>query len=341
MADGDLLFRNRSGTLSYYQPDGNMNERTLTDQSGTISDQYSYDAYGKTTHASGSNANPYQYKGQQYDSATALYNLRARYYTPTQGRFLSRDTASFDTKNPVELNRYVYTGDEPVNRTDPRGTSFVDYTQILQYVQKDGRALNMEGQWERNLLAGDTYWFAAWVFYGFGVFLYSLDQAKVFRDEDDKEGCHRTWFTEWPAVTVALGAIDPLANGKIPVTMLKDVIAVKGNNCPGFRQVLRMESWLDGAWDFIDQEGTGFSNHAERVLYRRYSPLIPSMEMPNGSFYAIGIGNPNGLCGEEQPDGGVGGMFCRAFFVDYQIPEPRMTWMTPSFLYAIPYDPEG
>jgi hypothetical protein len=69
LGEGNLLSQNRAGSLSDYLPDGNGNIRLLTKSSGSISDQYGYDAYGNTTHSSGSNLNPYQYKGQQYDPA--------------------------------------------------------------------------------------------------------------------------------------------------------------------------------------------------------------------------------------------------------------------------------
>jgi RHS repeat-associated protein len=34
---------------------------------------------------------PSFYRGEQYDSDLGLYYLRARYYNPATGRFLSRD----------------------------------------------------------------------------------------------------------------------------------------------------------------------------------------------------------------------------------------------------------
>jgi RHS repeat-associated protein len=50
----------------------------------------------------------YLYTGQQYDSATDLYSLRARYYDAGVGRFVSRDTWAYNFESPVELNRHVY-----------------------------------------------------------------------------------------------------------------------------------------------------------------------------------------------------------------------------------------
>src|SRR5690606_13760080 len=47
--------------------------------------------------------------------------LRARYYNPTDGRFISRDTWSGDMNNPLSLNRWNYTHSNPINYTDPTG----------------------------------------------------------------------------------------------------------------------------------------------------------------------------------------------------------------------------
>lgn len=79
------------------------------------------DLEARLTQHSGSTENAYQYTGQQYDEATGFYSLRARYYDPAAGRFLTRDTYPLDHHNPVELNRYMYTAGNPVNYADPSG----------------------------------------------------------------------------------------------------------------------------------------------------------------------------------------------------------------------------
>jgi uncharacterized protein RhaS with RHS repeats len=43
---------------------------------------------------------------------------RARYYSPTFGRFISEDPAGFNGG----INLYEYTGDNPISFTDPFGT---------------------------------------------------------------------------------------------------------------------------------------------------------------------------------------------------------------------------
>jgi len=121
LGDDELFAQTRSGAVSYYLEDGQGSVRLLTDANGAITDSYTYDAFGNTLTSQGTTVNPYRYTGQQLDSLTGLYDLRARYYDPTSGRFLSRDTASLDFSNPVELNRYSYAEENPVNLRDPSG----------------------------------------------------------------------------------------------------------------------------------------------------------------------------------------------------------------------------
>ena len=45
----------------------------------------------------------------------------ARYYTPSTGRFLSRDPLDGDPTDPQSLHKYLYAGGDPVNRIDPSG----------------------------------------------------------------------------------------------------------------------------------------------------------------------------------------------------------------------------
>lgn len=48
---------------------------------------------------------------------TGLYYYRARYYSPTLGRFLQTDPIGGND----DLNEYAYTGGDPLNNDDPTG----------------------------------------------------------------------------------------------------------------------------------------------------------------------------------------------------------------------------
>ncbi|HEU0291246.1 MAG TPA: RHS repeat-associated core domain-containing protein [Anaerolineales bacterium] len=128
----ELLSQTRSGSTNYYLQDGQNSTRALTNGSGTVTDTYSYTAFGELLNQTGSTTNSYLYTGQQYDSLTGLYSLRARYYNPALGRFLSQDTYPYSFSNPVELNRYVYAANSPINLTDPTGNAaMVEYSLLL------------------------------------------------------------------------------------------------------------------------------------------------------------------------------------------------------------------
>jgi RHS repeat-associated protein len=93
----------------------------LTNSNGTVTDEYEYDAYGNSFTKSGTTPNNYLYRGEQYDSDLALYYLRARYYNPATGRFLSRDPEDGKLTDPASLHKYLYANGDPINGIDPRG----------------------------------------------------------------------------------------------------------------------------------------------------------------------------------------------------------------------------
>jgi RHS repeat-associated protein len=119
---------------SYYLYDGQGSVRGLTNSAGAVTDSYSYDAFGNLLTSQGSTVNPYRYDGQLYDSLTGLYDLRARYYDPTVGRFTSADTADVTLDNPTELNRYLYVASDPVNAADPTGHTLEEEAELEEQI---------------------------------------------------------------------------------------------------------------------------------------------------------------------------------------------------------------
>lgn len=119
---------NNAWTPSFYGYDGMGSVRTLTNSAGATTDSYEYDAFGNEINSTGTTPNNYLYRGQQYDPDLGLYYLRARYYNPLTGRFMSRDPNNpepFDANGmPVDLrslHKYLYANGNPVDLLDPTG----------------------------------------------------------------------------------------------------------------------------------------------------------------------------------------------------------------------------
>jgi RHS repeat-associated protein len=91
--DEDLGRTDSSGSSSYLT-DGLGSTVALASSSGTVTTQYTYDPFGATTSSGASSSNSYQYTGRQNDPS-GLYYDRARYYSPSQQRFISSDPAGF------------------------------------------------------------------------------------------------------------------------------------------------------------------------------------------------------------------------------------------------------
>lgn len=95
----------------YYLTDGSGSTLALVDSSGTVVQSYDYDAWGNVRSSSGTSATEFQYTGEQRDPTGLIY-LRARYYDPMTGSFLSSD--------PMGTG-YSYASGNPASRVDPLG----------------------------------------------------------------------------------------------------------------------------------------------------------------------------------------------------------------------------
>jgi RHS repeat-associated protein/uncharacterized repeat protein (TIGR01451 family) len=110
-----------SATWTFYHTDGLGNTRFLTDPSGSITDRYSYDAFGAERSHTGASTQPFTYTGEQVDPEAGLVFLRARYLDPTTGRFISKDNFPGIDTLPQSLNRFAYVNNNPLNDIDPEG----------------------------------------------------------------------------------------------------------------------------------------------------------------------------------------------------------------------------
>ncbi len=109
----------------YFLGDALGSVRQLTNNNGAVTYASAYDPYGVTTQTYGASQTAYGFTGE-YTSNEMVY-LRARYYVPGMGRFLTRDTWGGDDQIPLSFNGWNYTYSNPINYSDPSGYS-VDCT---------------------------------------------------------------------------------------------------------------------------------------------------------------------------------------------------------------------
>jgi len=126
LTDGEALYvpgvgQYRDGEWTYYLADGLGSVRQLADGQGYIVQRYDYSPFGRVVAAEGGQADPLQYTGEQWDGDAGLLYLRARWYDPTTGRFLTRDPFPGLAALPQTQHPYIYVHNNPINLTDPGG----------------------------------------------------------------------------------------------------------------------------------------------------------------------------------------------------------------------------
>lgn len=128
----EILSRTAAGETFYYLQDRQGSVTALTNGSGQIVEQYSYDAWGtpeiRTAPTTGNPrgsivpntafSNRFLFTGREWASNYGFYEYRARAYQPALGRFISEDPLSFAGG---DSNLFRYCGGDPVNRIDPFG----------------------------------------------------------------------------------------------------------------------------------------------------------------------------------------------------------------------------
>jgi RHS repeat-associated protein len=111
-ANGEILARD------YFVYDGLGSCRALVSSSGIVVAKYDYDVYGSIRGQEGQRANSFKYVaqiGHPTDEETGLIYMRARYYDPEIGRFVSEDPGQNG------INWFIYTTNNPVNMIDYDG----------------------------------------------------------------------------------------------------------------------------------------------------------------------------------------------------------------------------
>ncbi|MBQ2513762.1 MAG: hypothetical protein II535_01055, partial [Bacteroidales bacterium] len=155
-----------TGALYYLHRDHLGSVTTITNSSGAIVQELSYDAWGNLR-------NPYTWSGSftgtpkfdrgftghEHHSHFGLINMNGRMYDPLMCSFLSVDTYVQDPENPQNFNRYAYCLNNPLKYVDPSG-EFIWVIPNIGY-SKDGGlsfgltfAVGLPGLWSAQASVG-------------------------------------------------------------------------------------------------------------------------------------------------------------------------------------------
>jgi RHS repeat-associated protein len=117
-----------------YLYDPHTSVSLLLDQANAVKESYGYSAYGaanaaltKTASGFSNTTNPYRYTGKRLDSGSGTYDMGARRYSASTGRFLQYDLYynALDNlglaEDPLTQNRYALAGANPVNFVEVDG----------------------------------------------------------------------------------------------------------------------------------------------------------------------------------------------------------------------------
>jgi RHS repeat-associated protein len=145
--------------------DGLGNVIGLTDSMVTPRSLYDYDAWGQNLGAGPDTLNRARFKGALWiGSDVEIYFMRARWYEPKTGRFLSEDPLGLE----AGINQYAFSSDDPINHSDPEGLDALEiddpcpdgyHVGTVQVVELDG-ATGLTGKCVSNSGTGpdQPYW---------------------------------------------------------------------------------------------------------------------------------------------------------------------------------------
>ncbi len=121
----------------------------LTNTDSEVENYYQYDVFGNIREQQENVENVFKYAGEQLDSETQQYYLRARFYNPVIARFTQEDAYRGDG-----LNLYVYVVNNPLLWLDPSGHAKCSTSGTKKIPGPNGTMITQEYD---NLVYGGRY----------------------------------------------------------------------------------------------------------------------------------------------------------------------------------------
>ena len=274
----ELISQERDGKKSYYVYDGHGSVVGLSNESGIVTDTYSYDAFGILLKSTDSTKNCYRYCGEQFDETMGLYYLRARYMDTSTGRFISQDSYAGSISDPISLHKYLYANANPVMNSDPSGYMnkaeliaaeiilgivAVSYAMASQSVMgigmpiiKELRALNAVDMYEDTLIDFQLEFGA--VGYGYSDYIFGDLLTKPFKN---------IWITPLPEPEPWIETFPISSEGTSVIVYYDYKKPVSGKT--GKEAANDVPSWAKGNRPYTNESGKDF---AKRLMDEKYGP---------------------------------------------------------------------
>ncbi|HEX5057246.1 MAG TPA: RHS repeat-associated core domain-containing protein, partial [Gammaproteobacteria bacterium] len=129
-----LSLNNVTEGTQFYLFDALGSVTNLIKPGGAIQARYQYDAWGTIRNKVGDSENVFGFTGHEMDTESGLIYMKARFYDPDLGQFLSQDLFEGATDTPPSLHKYLYAYENPTVYTDPDGNE----TKTYKYVDENG-----------------------------------------------------------------------------------------------------------------------------------------------------------------------------------------------------------
>ncbi|WP_017327373.1 RHS repeat domain-containing protein [Synechococcus sp. PCC 7336] len=229
--------------VTYFHADGLGSTRILTDSAGEIVSQFDYDAFGRELFQQGADTD-FQFAGEQRDDVLELDYLRARYYDPDLGRFISRDPFPGFLDDPYSLHKYQYAHNNPVNNTDPSGLFTLNEVTATTIV--GGTLFAIAGLSLQNHITGDNFLVAFIDLVNLGV-----ENTFSFPINENFKGIGNVGLSPTPNPVLDLDG-SPLGSGALDGPLLGEPLAPPHSGAGGDIDINPADAFLTDSNPFDD-----------------------------------------------------------------------------------------